>query len=403
MHILLIHQAFATLDEPGGTRHHELSRFLADAGHQVSIIASPVSYLTGKVQKNQRLETDGDRPITIHRVYTYPALHKNFFHRALSFFSFMISSFFRALTIKKVDIVWGTTPPIFQSFTAWLISALKRVPVLLEIRDLWPAFAVEVGVLKNPLLIRMSLCLERFLYRKAGHVVVNSPGYFQHVREKGAKNITLIPNGADISLFPDVDTSKLRKDLGWTDDFIVLYAGAHGMSNDLETLLDTAQILEPQAGLRFILLGDGKEKSLLMERARVMNLKNLSFYDPVPKSEMGRILSSADACVAILKPIDLYKTTYPNKVFDYMAAGKPVVLAIDGVIRGVVEEARCGLFCQPGNPQEMAEKILYLFHNPVKSREMGKNGRDYLSRNFDRQMIARQLADLISEMAGKDV
>jgi len=403
MHILLIHQAFATLDEPGGTRHHELSRFLADAGHQVSIVASPVSYLTGKIRKDKRFETDGRRPITIYRVYTYPALHKNFIHRSLSFFSFMISSFFRALTIKKVDIIWGTTPPIFQAFTAWLVSALKRVPFLLEVRDLWPAFAVEVGVLKNPLLIRMSLWLERFLYRNAKHVVVNSPGYIQHVRERGAKHVTIIPNGADISLFPNENEQKIRRDLGWADNFIVLYAGAHGMSNDLDTLLDAAQILHPQAGLRFILLGDGKEKPMLMERARVMNLTNLSFYDPVPKNEMGAILSSADACVAILKPIELYKTTYPNKVFDYMAAGKPVILAIDGVIRDVVEESHCGLFSQPGNPQTLAEKILYLFRNPVKSREMGKNGRDYLSRNFDRQMIARQMADLMVEMAGKNV
>jgi glycosyltransferase involved in cell wall biosynthesis len=403
MHILLIHQAFATLDEPGGTRHHELSRFLADAGHQVSIIASPVSYLTGKIRKDQRFETDGDRPINIYRAYTYPALHKNFIHRSLSFFSFMISSFFRALTIKRVDIIWGTTPSLFQAFTGWLVSALKRVPFLLEVRDLWPAFAIEVGVLKNPLLIRMSLWLERFLYRKAAHVVVNSPGYIQHVREKGAKHVTLIPNGADISLFPNVNEQEIRRDLGWADDFIVLYAGAHGMSNDLDTLLNTVQILQPQAGLRFILIGDGKEKPMLMERARAMNLTNLSFYDPVPKTEMGAILSSADACVAILKPIELYKTTYPNKVFDYMAAGKPVILAIDGVIRDVVEEAHCGLFCQPGNPQTMAEKILYLFRNPVKSKEMGKNGRDYLSRNFDRQMIAREMADLMVEMAGKNV
>jgi len=402
MHILLIHQAFTALDEPGGTRHYELSRYLADAGHQVSIIASPVSYLTGKVQKKPSLEVDGSHMITIYRVYTYPALHKNFVHRTISYISFMITAFFKALTIKKVDIIWGTSPPIFQAFTAWLISAIKGATFLLEIRDLWPAFAMSVGVLKNPLLIRMSLWLESFLYRKADHVVVNSPGYIQHVHEKGATRVTLVPNGADISLFPTEGAQEIRKNLGWPDEFIVLYAGAHGMSNDLDTLLRAAQILKSQPDLRFILIGDGKEKGALMQRADVMNLSNLSFHDPVPKSEMGKVLSAADACVAILKPVEMYKTTYPNKVFDYMAAGKPILLAIDGVIRHVVEDAQCGIFCQPGDPQDMAEKVLFLYHHPEKSRQMGKNGRNYLSRHFDRQAIAQKMADLIEQMAGSN-
>jgi len=123
----------------------------------------------------------------------------------------------------------------------------------------------------------------------------------------------------------------------------------------------------------------------------------------VPKTEMARILSAADACVAILKPIELYKTTYPNKVFDYMAAGKPVILAIDGVIRQVVEDAKCGVFCQPGNPQDMAEKVLFLFNNPVKSHQMGINGQEYLLRHFDRNTITQQMVKLINQMAGKNV
>ncbi len=403
MHILLIHQAFAALDEPGGTRHHEIARFLAAAGHQISIIASPVSYLTGKISKSAKLETDAHGAITIHRVFTYQALHKNFFHRSVSFFSFMVSSFFKALKIRNVDLVWGTSPPIFQSFSAWLISSLKHIPFLLEIRDLWPAFAVEVGVLKNPALIRMSLWLESFLYRKADQIVVNSPGYTEHVQQKGGRHITLVPNGADITLFQVEDAAHVRQDLGWKKDFVVLYAGAHGMSNDLNTILQTAHVLRPEAHLRFVLLGDGKEKHALIKQADDMKLQNVCFLDPVPKTEMARILSAADACVAILKPIELYKTTYPNKVFDYMAAGKPVILAIDGVIRQVVEDAKCGVFCQPGNPQDMAEKVLFLFNNPVKSHQMGINGQEYLLRHFDRNTITQQMVKLINQMAGKNV
>src|SRR5512133_2484597 len=198
MHILLIHQAFAAINEPGGTRHHEIARYLVKQGHQVTIITSPVSYLTGQnaQSKSRWVTRENSEPgITILRAYTYPALHRSFFHRLLSFFSFMFSSFFVGLGVKKVTLVWVTSPRIFQGWTAWLVARLKGVPFLFEVRDLWPAFAIAVGVLKNKTLIHMSEWLERFLYRHADEMVVNSPGFIDHIRQRGAKKITLVENG----------------------------------------------------------------------------------------------------------------------------------------------------------------------------------------------------------------
>jgi glycosyltransferase involved in cell wall biosynthesis len=398
MHILLIHQAFAALDEPGGTRHHELSRYLADQNHQVSIIASPVSYLTGDDRSNSPFLEDKNGSIRIYRTYTYPALHKSFFHRLISFFSFMLSSFFKALSIKKVDLVWGTTPPIFQSFTAWLISRIMGAPFLLEVRDLWPEFAVAVGVLRSPLLIRLSVWLERFLYSHADRIVVNSPGFVEHVAGKGGMNIEVVPNGADVGLFQILETQQARKILGWAEKFTVLYAGAHGMSNDLEVVLKSAKELSGNPDIQFLFVGDGKEKSYLIDKAKKMNLTNVHFLPPVSKILIGQTLSSADACIAILKPIEMYKTTYPNKVFDYMAAGKPVILAIDGVIREEVESADCGIFCSPGDPHDIADAIKFLYNNKNRSRQMGLNGRKYLEEHFDREKIAGKLAGLMEEM-----
>lgn len=312
----------------------------------------------------------------------------------------MITSFFKCLQIKKVDIIWGTSPPIFQAFTAWLVSFLKRKPFLLEIRDLWPAFAIEVGVLKNSMLIWLSLWLEKFLYKHAQQIIINSPGYFEHIQHKGGKNIQLIPNGSDISLFQDENYSKIRSEYGWDKSFIVMYAGAHGLSNDLGIILQAAELLKDNPNLQFILVGDGKEKPDLVKAAHDMNLSNLSFFDAVPKAEMSRFFSGADACIAILKPIELYKTTYPNKVFDYMAAAKPIILAIDGVIREVIEAAQCGIFCPPGDPQELANALQFLMNNPEKSREMGINGRNFLKNHFDREKIANQLLDVFKKMAG---
>ena len=398
MHILLIHQAFAALDEPGGTRHHEMAQYLADEKMQISIVTSPVNYLTGNDQKSSSISKDKNGLIRIYRTYTYPALHKSFFHRLISFLSFMFSSFFKCLTIKNVDLVWGTTPPIFQSFTAWLVARLKGVPYLLEVRDLWPAFAIAVGVLKSPILIQLSLWLETFLYRHANCIVVNSPGFIDHVMKKGGKRIEIIPNGTDTRKFTPIDKHKARSILGWPEKFIVLYAGAHGISNDLEILLQSAEELKQNEDIFFLFIGDGKEKPNLIALAESLKLRNVCFSPPLPKNKIFQALSAADACIAILKPLEMYKTTYPNKVFDYMAAAKPVILAIDGVIREVVEKAQCGIFCEPGNPTEISKAINFLYNNQAEAEKMGINGRSYLEKHFDRQEIAEKLCKLIKEM-----
>jgi glycosyltransferase involved in cell wall biosynthesis len=406
MHILLIHQAFAALDEPGGTRHHELARRLVGRGHKVTIITSPVSYLTG-APLSQASEKTGGEPdgVRVIRVFTYQALHKSFIHRVFSFITFMTASFFAGLGVKNVDLVWGTSPPIFQGVTAWLLARLKRVPFLFEVRDLWPTFAIAVGVLKNPLLIRMSLWLERFLYGHADLVVVNSPGYIAHVSERGARRVELVPNGADPHMFDPADRgASFRSANRLAEKFVVLYAGAHGMSNDLTVALEAAKLLQntPAAGEVVVtFLGDGKEKPALQKQAVEMGLTNVLFLPPVPKAEMAAVLAGADACLAILKPIEEYKTTYPNKVFDYMAAGRPVILAIDGVIRQVVEAAHCGLFVQPGDPLALARVIRQLAADKTNSCQMGLAGRKYLEQYFNRSTEAEKLAGIMEGMPGR--
>ena len=401
MHILLIHQAFTALDEAGGTRHHELARFLVSRGYQVTIIASPVSYLTGKIIQTE--DQTSEEGITILRAYTYSALHRSFADRVISFMSFMLSSFFLGLRVRKVDLVWGTSPPIFQGVTALVLARLKGVPFLFEVRDLWPAFAVAVGVLRNPILIKASLWLERFLYRNADRVMVNSPGYIEHVARRGAKKVELIPNGADPGMFePQANGLRFRKQLGLDGEFIVLYAGAHGLSNDLGVVLQAADQLRAHSEIRFVFIGDGMDKPALQARSQTMDLPNVLFAPAASKSEMADVMAAADACVAILKPIELYKTTYPNKVFDYMAAGRPVILAIDGVIRQVVESAGAGIFVPPGNPSAMAEAVLALSSDNLKARAMGLAGRQYIEQFFSRHELAEKLYLLLEEMREND-
>lgn len=402
MHILLIHQAFSALDEAGGTRHYEMARFLVQRGHRVTIIASPVNYLTGDTGKTKMRWKTREEPesgITILRTYTYAALHKSFVHRVFSFFSFMVSSFSAGISVKSVDLVWGTSPPIFQGFTAWLLARLKRVPFLFEIRDLWPAFAIAVGVLKNRLLIWLSEGLERFLYRHADRLIVNSPGFVPFVTQRGARRVELVPNGADPAMF--VSTSQDReflKPYGLDGKFIAMYAGAHGLSNDLGVVLEAAALLLNRQDIRIVFVGDGKEKPRLLEQAARLNLTNVVFLPSQPKNQMADVLASADACIAILKPIELYRTTYPNKVFDYMAAGKAVVLAIGGVISDVVTGEGAGIAVTPGDPAALAQAIQTLADDQESAHRMGAAGRVAVEQRYNRNISSQQFAQIIEDM-----
>jgi glycosyltransferase involved in cell wall biosynthesis len=255
---------------------------------------------------------------------------------------------------------------------------------------------VAVGVLKNRFLIRISEGFERFLYRHADELVVNSPGFIDHISQRGGKNIQLVENGVDISMFnPHTAGEGFRKENNLEGKFIVLYAGAHGISNNLEMILEAASQTLDEPKIQYLFLGDGKEKANLIASAKSRNLTNVLFLPSIPKEQINSILSAADACIAILKPIEMYKTTYPNKVFDYMAAGKPILLMIDGVIREVVEKAECGIFIQPDDPKKLAETIKSMQQNPGFYSTMGTNGRRFAEEHFNRQMLARKMEEIL--------
>ena len=392
MKILLINQSFVSPEEPGHTRHFEMAQYLRKHGHELVIVGSDVNYQTGRpttqrrrIFENVEQNIDGVR---ILRAYVYPSLHRSYFWRIISFFSFMFSSVWTALHVKNVDLVMGTTPPIFQAVSAWVVSVVRRRPFLLEVRDLWPEFGVGMGVLKNPTIIGLARWLENFLYARATHVLVNSPAYRKYLLEKGVpeKKVTFIPYGTDVEMFnPQVDGTAIRKKLGVDDKFVVVYAGALGAANDIYTILRAAERLREEPKIRFVLFGDGKERVRIEEQARRQKLENVIIAGVYPKKEMPHVLASSDICVAILQNIEMFRTTYPNKVFDYMAAGRATVLVIDGVIREVIETSKGGVFVEPGDDEQLARTILELSNDPGRVREMGASAREYLVEHLDRR------------------
>lgn len=402
LHVLLVHQLFALGSEAGGTRHVELAAQLAARGERVTAVTSTRSYLTG-----ERLGASGERtsPRSGLEVIRAGAVGggSGFLGRVASFVSFAASSFAAGLRVPDVDVIWGTSPPLFQAQTAWQIAAARRVPFVLEIRDLWPDFAVELGVLRNPALIAAARALERFLYRRADRVVVNSPGFVEHVIARGAarERVAVIPNGVDVAPFdPERRGEAFRAEVGaGPETVLVVYAGAHGVPNDLDVVLAAADRLRDEPRVRFALVGGGRDRDRLIARARQLALPNLTFAGAVPKDRMPEVLAAADVCVAILKPLPMFTTTYPNKVFDYMAAGRPVVLAIDGVVRRVVDEAQAGTWVPPGDAAALAAAVLRYARDPELRARQGRSARAFVEARFRRELQGEALHALFRDVA----
>ena len=397
MHVLLIHQAYAGPRDPGGTRHHELATYLASRGHRTTIIASEVSYLTGTaVAAGDTEETPGVRVIRL----PGSELHRSFVARGTAFAQFGARALQTALSIPDVDVVWGTTPPLPQLMPAWLASLRSKGGLVVEERDLWPEFAIGMGVLKPGAVTDAALAFKRWVYRRAKRVVINSPGFLPFLKSYGVDEakIHVVPNGVDPAPFdPELRGEEHRAAWGADDRFVALYAGALGPANALDVVLDAADELRGTRAL-FVLVGDGKARPDLERAASERGLDNVRFVPAVPKDQVPGVLAAADACLACLRDIPLFRTTYPNKVFDYMAAGRPTLLQIDGVIRQVVEEAHAGLFVPPGDAHALASAVRQMMDHPDAAREMGRRGRKVVCERFDRRLQGEQIEALFAEL-----
>lgn len=406
MRVLLIHQSFVSHDDPGGTRHFELLSFLQQQGHTCTIVAGNMGYLTGKpvVETKHWIHEDHEQGIRILRAFVYPSLHRSFIWRVIAFLSFMVTSTWTAIWSGKTDVVLGTSPPLFQMISAWITARLRRVPLVFEVRDLWPEFAIDMRVLTNPIAIRVARWLESFLYRRADHFIVNSPAYRDYLVNKGiaAEKITFISNGVDPAMFEEIESGEaFRASLNLVDKFIVTYAGALGIANDIYCILDAAERLQDQPDIRFVLVGSGKEEANLRQAAERRNLNNVIFAGCFPKSRMREVLAGSNVCLATLQDIPMFSTTYPNKVFDYMAAARPTILGIDGVIREVIEAADGGLFVPPGNAEQLAAAVRTLRDDPERCTRLGENARDYVRQHFQREDHARLLESVLQDLVGE--
>jgi glycosyltransferase involved in cell wall biosynthesis len=305
---------------------------------------------------------------------------------------------------KGFDCLVVTSPPLFVGLSGYVVSRFKGIPLVFEIRDLWPESAIDTGVLTNKAIIKLAYAFENFIYRKARLINVLTPAFRDVLlsqKKVPAEKIIFIPNAADFSLseqlMREFDARGFREQLGWSNDFVVTYVGAHGVANGLEQVVDTAALLR-DTSVRFVLIGAGMQKEKVRTYAIEKGCTNVEFLDPVPKKDVFKYILASDMGASVLIKNDTFKTVYSNKTFDYMACKKPILMAIDGVSRDLVEEANAGCFVEPENPVDFSEKVLYYLHNTKRVVEQGENGYEYANRKFHRVHLAKEYIQALDKM-----
>ena len=402
MNILLIHQYFLEPGDGGGSRFNEMARVWVEAGHEVEVLAGMVHYSTGErlpEYVGERFVRKRQEGVDVLRCDVSDDYNANFFGRLKGYVSFMASSTQGGLTrlLREPDVILVTSPPLFVGITSLVLSVFKRKPFVFEIRDLWPESAIDTGVLQNPALISFAYAFEKFIYRRADLINTLTPAFRRKLVDvKGvpAEKVIMIPNAADFTLAERVtegfDRKAFRENRGWGGRVVVTYVGAHGVANHLSQLLDAAALLkEEHPEVLFALIGDGMRKPALVARAEAEGLDNVEFVDSVPKAEVFRYILASDFGTSVLKRVDTFKTIYSNKTFDYMACRLPILLAIDGVSRELVERADCGRFIEPEDARDYADVVaFYLGLSREEWRRQGKSGYAYAREHFDRRKLS---------------
>ena len=389
--VVVLNHFAVPLGAPGGTRHVELFSRLVD--WDATVIAGNKNMLTQEPQASGSGQ--------LYRTVWVSPFKTNGISRVLNWVSYVVTATPVALLRRRLDLVYASSPHLLTALAGWLVARIRRVPYVVEIRDLWPEILVDMGGMSRQSPIFRTLeALEGFIYRHADLIVVLAAGSVAAIENRGvsSERIVFIPNGADPEDFDvKVPRSELRARYGF-DRFTLVYTGAHGPANGLGLLLDAAEELADE-NITFALVGDGVAKLDLIAEAKRRGLDNVLFLDPVPKSEIPELLAAADAGLHVLADVELFKYgVSPNKLFDYMAAGKPVITNTGGDVADMVNEAGSGFACESTGITSAARKMSSL--SAPELNTFGHAGRRYMSANRSRSGLAAQLEMHLDAVAG---
>lgn len=407
MRILYLSQYFPPEVGATQTRAYEMACGLVQAGHQVTMIAELPNHPQGIIPPEyrgkiyERNDMDG---IDVLRVWVKTSPVKTFYSRMAFYLSYMLMAVVAGLLLArgKYDLIYATSPPLFVGAAALILSAIRRIPLVFEVRDLWPESAIALGELRNPRAISWATRLEEACYHHARQIVVTTYEMVDYLSQRGLSTgkISVIRNGANTDLFqfdPDA-RRRMRHELQLQDKFVVVYAGLLGVAQGLHAVLEAAHDLMHQAAnVQFLLIGDGPVKAKLQEQAQDLKLTNTIFLPAQPRETIPGYLSAGDAALIPLTRRRLIGAL-PSKMFDAMACQRPVILSADGEACQILQEAEAGLVIPPEDPTALAEAILYLHNNPEFCISCGQRGREMVVTAYSRQAQAEQLVQLLEQI-----
>lgn len=403
MRITFLCQYFPPEMGAPAARTYEHARHWAALGHEVTVITGFPNHPTGIIHPayrgrfTQREEIEG---IEVRRTWVYCAPNKGFVKRILNFLSFFCSSLILGgLLTSRPQVVIGTSPQFFCAVAAWLLSRWKRVPFVFEVRDIWPQSAIELGALRNPVLIRLLEALEQRLYEAARLIVVvaESTRPYLHARGIPDEKIAIIPNGIDLRFLESaIETPEsFREKNGWQDKFLVSYIGTHGMSHALEVVLGAATRLASDPSIHFLFVGEGAEKSRLVAMAREAELPNVTFLSAQPRPTLPAIYRASDLSLVPLRRLPIFTKVLPSKLFELMGVGCPIVCSVEGEAAQLVGRSGAGICIEPENVGALVEAITRLRNDPEQCAAMRQAGQAFARANYARSVLAEKYLEAL--------
>ncbi|MDR2149053.1 MAG: glycosyltransferase family 4 protein [Tannerella sp.] len=401
MKILYFHQHFQIPAQAGGTRSYELARGLIARGHEVCMVCGEVAKLDlspTKISGIYRGNIDGIDVIQISLPYSNK---DGIIKRTRTFIKFAYKGIRIALK-EKYDLLFATSTPLTAGIPGIIAKWFRKKKFVFEVRDLWPEIPKALG-LKNPLLLWGMSFLEWLTYRSANACIGLSPGICEGIAKRSSpgKRIIMLPNGCDLDLFFPGDQKEPALEGIQPTDITAVFTGTHGVANGLDAILDAAGALinKNRHDIKLVFIGDGKVKPRLIERATVEKLTNCCFYDPMPKIELAKVISNTDVGLMVLADSPaFYYGTSPNKFFDYLSAGIPVLNNYRGWLADMINENECGIVVPANDPEAFADALIALADDPEQRKHYGENARKLAERNFSRYDIASNFVDFIEEI-----
>lgn len=391
MNILYIHQYFVTPSEPGGTRSYWLARELIKNGHKITMITSSTKFK----EDVKVVDVDGINVIYIKEKYDQ---NMNLARRLKAFLKFMYKSSIVAFKQKDINLVIATSTPLTIGIPPLILKWFKKIPFVFEVRDLWPEVPIQMGALNNKLIIKAARFFEKTIYKNASHVIALSPGMQNGViKYIKLEKTSMIPNMAKMDEFwPREKNTLLIEQLGLKkDSFKILHFGSLGLANGAHTIIESAKLLNNRDDIEFLFVGGGSTEKDLIAQVQNYNLQNVKFLGKFPMKEVSEIVNFSDVSIISFLNLPILYTNSPNKLFDSLSAGKPIIVNSAGWTKDIVEEYKCGYYVDPNTPEDLVNKIINLKRNPLVANEMGVNSRKLAETIYDKSILCKQFVEVV--------